>query len=316
MRLRSLAYQTPRFPLYENATQHLVLQANLAIQIIPGLYVGGGLTYMSRTQGQVYLTGNVDLGSPDSSSLTAKVDVDLEAVRYGQVGFLWEASRRLSFGICYRHKFSLSVDQAFRIDGTLAGSNAHFAARSVSTDLFQPWQLQAGTSALLLRWLRVNFDLAYVRWSDFPVPAARLDLDVDLGPFNNLVKLPGGRTYPSAQFRDIVVPRIGVEARVYERRRIGLDLRGGYAYEATPAPEQIGESNFADSDKHTFALGLGVELRDLRPILALPLALDAHVAVTYLPNRANHKLDPADPVGDFVAAGVVPQIGATLRSRF
>jgi long-chain fatty acid transport protein len=322
-RVRSLAYQTPRFPLYENPTQHLVLQANLAIQIIPGLYVGGGLTYMSRTQGSVYLEGDVAVGNPDDSALKGRVDVDLVAVRYPQVGILWEVSRRLALGICYRHRFSLSLDQAFRIDGNLGDpglppivAGGHFAAHSVSSDLFQPWQLQAGVSARLLGWLHLSFDLAYVRWSEFPVPASSLELDVDLGMFNSLLKLPGPRTYPDAQFHDIVVPRLGVEARVLDRAKVALDLRGGYAYEASPAPEQIGESSFADSDKHTFSLGLGVEVRRLGPILPLPLSLDAHVAVTYLPDRANHKLDPRDPTGDFVAGGVVPQLGATLRTRF
>jgi long-chain fatty acid transport protein len=137
-----------------------------------------------------------------------------------------------------------------------------------------------------------------------------------LKQFNSMLHIPAGRIYPSPQFHDIVVPRVGVEARIYDRPRLGLDLRGGYVYEATPAPEQIGESNFADGDKHTFSVGLGVELRRLGPILPLPLALDAHVAVTYMPDRANHKIDPRDPVGDFVAGGVVPQVGATLRTRF
>jgi long-chain fatty acid transport protein len=322
-RVRSLAYQTPRFPLYENPTQHLVLQANLAIQIIRGLYIGGGLTYMSRTQGQVYLEGSIAISNPDDSSLKGRVDVDLVAVRYPQVGVLWEITKRVAVGVCYRHSFSLSLDQAFRVDGNIGDpglppivAGGHFAAHSFSTDLFQPWQLQAGVSAHLLRWLDVNVDLAYVRWHDFPVPASRLDLDVDVGQFNSALKLPSGRTYPDPQFHDIVVPRIGVEARVLDRERVALDVRGGYVYEATPVPEQIGESSFADGDKHTFSLGLGVQLKRLGPIMPLPLALDAHLAVTYMPDRANHKVDPRDPIGDFVAGGVVPQVGATLRTRF
>jgi long-chain fatty acid transport protein len=322
-RLRSLAYQTPRFPLYENPTQHLVLQANLAIQIIPGLYIGGGLTYMSRTEGQVFLEGSVAVSDPDASALKGRVDVDLKAVRYPQAGILWEVGPRLALGLCYRHSFSLSLDQAFRIDGNIGDpgtppvvAGGHFAARAVSRDLFQPWQLQAGVSARLWSQVLVSFDLAYVRWSEFPVPASRLDLDVDIGQFNDRLKLPSGRSYPAADFHDIVVPRIGVEVRAFERTRVALDVRGGYAYEASPVPEQIGESTFADSDKHSFSAGLGVEVRRLGPVLPLPLALDAHVAVTYLPSRTHRKLDPRDPVGDFVSSGVVPQLGATLRTRF
>ena len=319
-RVNSLAYTTPRFPLYENPTQHLVLQANLAVQIIRGLYVGGGLTYMSRTQGQVFLKGTVAIGDPNASSLVSQVNVDLLAVRYPQVGLLWEVTPRVSLGICYRHSFSLKLDQAFRIDGNVGTpavvTNGHFAARTVSTDLFQPWQLQAGVSAKILRAVTVDFDLAYVRWSEFPVPASTLSFDVDIGQFNAMLKLPTSRRLPSPQFHDIVVPRLGIEARALELDRFALDVRGGYVYEATPAPEQIGESNFADSDKHTFSAGLGLELRRLGPVLPFPLSLDVHIAVTYLPDRYNRKVDARDPVGDFVASGVVPQVGATLRSRF
>lgn len=322
-RVRSLAYQTPRFPLYENPTQHLVLQANLAIQLVRGLYIGGGLTYMSRTQGQVFLEGSVAVSDPNASSLTGRVDVDLKAVRYPQAGVLWEISRRVAVGLTYRHSFSLELDQAFRIDGNIGNpgmppvvANGRFAARAVSRDLFQPWQLQAGVSAHLLRDVHVSFDLAYVRWAEFPVPASRLDLDVDIGQFNSMLKLPKGRAYPDPGFRDIVVPRIGVEVRVLERDRIALDVRGGYLYEATPVPEQVGESSFADADKHTFSAGLGVELRRLGAVLPLPLALDVHAALGYLPDRMNRKIDPRDPIGDFVAGGIVPQVGATLRSRF
>ena len=61
-------------------------------------------------------------------------------------------------------------------------------------------------------------------------------------------------------------------------------MRGGYSYEPTPVPEQIGESNLADSDKHTFSAGRGLELPRLQPILPRPLSLDAHFALTFCPS--------------------------------
>jgi long-chain fatty acid transport protein len=322
-RIRSLAYQTPRFPLYENPTQQLVLEANLAIQIIRGLYVGAGLTYMSRTQGQVFLKGTISPIDASAATLESNVSVDLLAVRYPQVGALWELTRSIALGLCYRHTYALKLDQAFRIDGNIGQpggtpivTNGHFAARAVSTDLFQPWQLQGGAAVHVKRDLLVSFDLAYVHWSAYPVPASQLTLDIDVGMYNNLLKLPKSRTYPSANFHDIVVPHLGVEGRVLDTGRIALDVRGGYVYEATPVPKQIGESNFADSDKHTFSIGLGVELRKLGNILPLPLAFDVHAALTYLPNRDNPKTDPRDAVGDFIAGGLVPQVGITMRTRF
>ena len=322
-RLRSLPFDQPRFVLFDNSPQRLYFAANLAIQIVPGLYVGGGLTFMSRTAGQLFLEGDVAVSDPDASSLVSRIDVDLVAVRYPQFGVAWEATRWLSVGASYRHSFQLTLDQQFRIDGNVGNpgvppvvQNGYLAARSVSADLFQPWQLTAGAALRLRRTLLLTFDVTYARWSEFPVPAAMLTLAIDIGSFNNKVMLPAPRTYPASGFHDIVIPHAGVEWRAWQRSTLGLDLRGGYSYEPTPAPEQIGESNFADADKHTFSVGAGVELSRLTAILPRPLAIDVHAAVTYLPARANRKVDALDRVGDFVADGVIVQLGVTLRSRF
>lgn len=322
-RVRSLPFDQPRFVLFDNRPQRLYLAANLAVQIVPGLYVGGGLTFMSRTAGQLFLKGDVAVSDPDASSLVTKIDVDLVAVRYPQFGVLWEATPWLAVGVSYRHSFVLNLDQQFRIDGNIGNpglppvvENGYFAARSVSVDLFQPWQLTGGGALRLRRDLLLTFDLTFARWSEFPVPAANLTLGIDIGAFNNRIMLPAPRSYPQSGFHDVVIPRAGIEWRAWQRPKLALDLRGGYSYEPTPVPEQIGESNFADSDKHTFSVGAGLELLRITSILLRPLALDVHAAVTCLPTRANHKIDPLDHVGDFNADGVIVQIGFMLRSRF
>ncbi len=322
-RVRSLPFDQPRFTYYDNRVQRLFLSTNLAIQIVPGLYLGGGLTFMSRTSGQIYLRGSVAVSDPDASALTTRIDVDLVAVRYPQAGILWDATRNLSFAVVYRHSFTLSLDQQFRIDGSVGNpgltpivANGFFSAHSVSTDLFQPWQLTAGAMVRLRSRFLMTFDLTFARWSEYPVPAADLTLALDIGQFNDKVNLPPKRAYPDPGFHDIVIPHVGAEWRALERDKLGLDVRGGYSYEPTPVPEQVGESNFADSDKHTFSLGAGLELKNLRPILWYPLTLDVHLAVTYLPDRVNRKLDPLDKVGDFVSNGAVVNVGLALRSRF
>jgi long-chain fatty acid transport protein len=322
-RVRSLPYDQPRFIYYDNRMQRLLLSTNLAIQIIPGLYIGGGLTFMSKTQGQLFLKGDVAVSDPDASSLVTKIDVDLVAIRYPQVGILWDATRNVSIGVTYRHSFRLDVDQQFRVDGNIGNPglppivmNGFFSARSISNDMFQPWQLTAGAAVRLTRRFLMTYDLTFARWSEMPVPASDLTLGIDIGQFNDMVHLPPKRVFSNPYFHDIVIPRIGGEWRALERPKANLDLRAGYSYEPTPAPEQIFDTSFADCDKHTFSIGLGLELPRLQPILALPLMLDFHFALTLLPPRANRKVDPLDKVGDFIAAGSVPQIGVMLRSQF
>ena len=322
-RVRSLPFDQPRFVMFDNRPQRLYLAANLAIQIVPGLYVGGGLTFMSKTAGQLFLKGSVAVSDPDASSLVSKIDVDLVAVRYPQAGILWEATRWLSIGVSYRHSFVLSLDQQFRIDGNIGNpglppvvENGFLAVHSISADLFQPWQLTGGAALRLKRDLLLTFDLTFARWSEFPVPAANLTLGLDIGMYNDKVMLPPPRSYAASRFHDIVIPRAGVEWRAWQRPKIAIDLRAGSSYEPTPVPEQVGESSFADSDKHTFSVGAGLELARVTAILPRPLAIDVHFAGTYLPARANRKIDPLDHVGDFVADGVILQLGVMLRSRF
>jgi long-chain fatty acid transport protein len=321
-RVRSLPFAEPRFVYYDNRTQRLLLSTNLAIQIVPGLYVGGGLTYMSRTQGALGLRGSVAVSNPDDSALVSKIDVDLVAVRYPQVGLLWEATRWLALGVSYRHSFLLDLDQQFRIDGNIGNpglppvvQGGYFAAHTTSTDLFQPWQLTVGAAVRFGR-LLITYDLAFHRWSEMPVAASHLDLGLDIKQFNNAVHLPPSRDYPAPGFHDIVVPRLGVEWRAVERERWSLDVRGGYVYEASPAPEQTGESNLVDNDKHTFSIGAGVAIARLGGVFLHPVTVDAHVALTWLPPRAHRKDDPLDPVGDYVSDGVVVQMGLMLGSRY
>lgn len=322
-RVRQLAFATPRFVYYDNRTQRMFLSANLAVQIIPGLYLGAGVTFLSRTEGQVNLTGNVAFTQPEESSLVSKVDVGLFAVRYPEAGILWEATPWLSVGVSYRHSFTLELDQQFRIDGSVGDPRpgvppivpkGYFSTTARVSDMFQPAQLTAGFAARVVRRLLVTFDATYARWSDYPANRA-LPLTLDIGVFNNLVHLRGPRTYPPPRFHDILIPRLGLEWRAHEGPALALDVRAGYSYEASPAPEQTGEQNLADADKHTVAAGAGLEVRRLR-VLAGSLTFDAHVAATVLARRANRKLDALDPVGDFTAGGSVLQVGLTMRTRF
>jgi long-chain fatty acid transport protein len=139
---------------------------------------------------------------------------------------------------------------------------------------------------------------------------------LDIGMFNTMVNLPPKRVKQNPGFHDIFIPRLGVEYRARDWERVSVDTRFGYVYEPTPIPRQDGESNLADSDKHTFSLGAGVELRGLGPILPKPLSIDLYFATTYLPERRTRKSSPLDPTGDFSATGAVVHCGLDLRTRF
>jgi long-chain fatty acid transport protein len=318
-RTRTLPSQKPRFALYDNRPQRLVLSAVAAFEIRPGLVIGGGLAYMSSTHGDVELQGLVGFPQSELSDLQLQIDVDLKTIRYPHAGIAWQALPWLDVGLSYRGGFRLQVDQGVLIKGDvgLPGSepvvdNGHLDMHSVSQDLFQPAQLTAGFAAQVTPRTLVAFDVGWHRWSQFENPAAHIELDLDLGSFNDFVNLPPALPLPEPHYHDVVVPRLGVERALTDR----LDLRGGYVYEPSPAPEQIGETNFIDNDKHTLSLGAGYDFPHLGAVIVRPMSIDAFVAYTGLVARDHAKISPVDRIGDYRSDGFVIAAGLMTRWRF
>ena len=117
-------------------------------------------------------------------------------------------------------------------------------------------------------------------------------------------------------FHDIFVPRVGLEYTALDSTWLGLAVRGGYAYEPSPAPPQRGLTNYVDGDKHAVSLGLGVRLTDPSGVFPKPVWIDLGGQLIHLVERRYEKADPADPVGDYVASGRVLTAGTTASFRF
>jgi long-subunit fatty acid transport protein len=273
---------------------------------------------MSSTVGTVKLKGLIGFPDPMVSDLALDIDVDLKTIRYPHAGVAWRALPWLELGVSYRGGFALHIQQTFRIDGDVGAPGAtplvkdgFLELSSASQDLFQPAQLTAGASAQLTPRTRLDVDVGYHRWSVFENPAAHIDIDLDVGQFNNLVHIPPARDLPEPHFHDVVVPRIGVE-----HVRGPWSLRAGYVYDPSPAPEQIGESNFIDSDKHELSIGAGYLLDHLTSVIPLPVSFDGFVAITLLTTRDHEKVSPVDAIGDYRSAGHVLSAGVTSRWRF
>ena len=187
----------------------------------------------------------------------------------------------------------------------------------MSQDLFQPAEATVGLDAQLTPRTSVAFDLGWYRWSTFTNPAAHIDLDLDIGQFNEFVDIPDALPLPDPHYHDIVVPRLGVEHLAWTSSSGGTLLaRAGYVYEQTPAPEQRGETNFIDNTKHTMSLGVGLQVPHLGEIVPRPLSIDAFVALTLLEARDHRKLSPVDAIGDYRSDGRFLAAGITTRWRF
>lgn len=322
IRTRTRPSGQPRWIYYDNRPQRFFFAAALALQLTSKLWIGGGLTFMSRTHGAIALGGRVGYPVSDDSTLDLDIDVSLIAVRYPEAGLLWRPLPWLDLGLTYRGSFVLELDQAFSLRGDLGPDanpiirDASFALQSLSQDLFQPLQVAFGVAARITPRLLVTADLTYQRWSDMDNPASKITLQYDFKAFNELVHIPAQLPLEPTYFHDTFVPRIGIEVTALRGRSTTWYVRGGYAYEPSPAPEQRREPNLVDNDKHTFSAGLGVTVLGLGAIVPRPFDIDLFVAATALPERAHRKLSVTDGTGDYVSKGAVVAGGLATRWRF
>jgi len=327
-RVRALPPGRPRFALFDNKPQRLFVSSNLAVEVVPGVQVGAGLTYMAETIGTVAMTGEVTVPDGDGTSLVTSVDVELQAVRYPSAGARWQVTPQWALGLSWRGEFSLALDLTTAVHGDVAlvtGDRSttlleggEFHLRSRTAVLFSPMQVTLGTAVEVLDDLTLVADLLWSRWSGFPSPIARIEPYLDLSPLieNATERFPPATPPEPAGFVDTWTPRLGVEKEAGLGPGWALQLRGGYAWEPTPAPPPTGVTNLVDADRHVVSCGIGLELDG--PVGPVPggVVIEAHAAAMRVTRVEVEQADPAEPYGDFSAEGWVWTSGIWTRARF
>lgn len=321
-----------RWLLHDNRPHRIFLATTLAVRPVDWLLLGGGIAFQSRSSSQLGIRGDiaVDAGSmlngepsgidPEAESrLEHSLQSELTTIRYPQVGIQIVPIPELSFGLAYRGEFELRVNLEAEVDSTLdarvvRGSPgvpipAYFELVSDSINAFQPQQVAFGTSYKPMERLSINAEVTWVDWSAFksPIGLSQIVLDIDIPPglpvdLNIPDEVQGSEPIP-AGFKDRWVPRIGVEYGAVRATAWDLDLRAGYFYEKSPMPNQVGLTNFVDTDRHVMSVGAGFALKDLEPTIDGWLRFDAFFQYAYLPKRETIKQSLVNPVGDYWARG-------------
>lgn len=323
-RVRALRQEQPRWELYDNRNQRLFLAANLAIEPLPWLEIGGGLSFMSSTRGRLDISGGANLIRPDDSRLRHEVDADLTAVRYPQAGVRVKLGERAALAAVYRGDFQLTLDLRARLFGDISGlTTARYDLETHSVNNFLPQQVVLGGSWTVAPRIRTTFDATWVDWSAYVAPVARLDTSLDIPPPPS--GWPPTVTPPQApaptrivplRMRDRVVPRFGLEWHVLGEGKAKGYLRAGYELAKSPIEPQTGLTNYVDRDRHTISLGLGGAFANLLPELPGVLSLDAHLQVSRLVTATTLKASAADYVGDYTAGGTIVNAGVTASFAF
>ncbi len=327
-RSRTVPRRQPRWELYDNRQQRAFLAAHLAIEPVSWLRIGAGMGFQATSANTLDIEGTLGvLGSERETRLAQQVEVALETIRYPQIGIQVDPLEWLSIGLVYREGFGLDSTLLAKVRADLiAGGSDPFpgfvSIETISVNTFNPRQASLGVAVRPIEGLRVGAELSWVNWGSYESPIGFSDvvLTIDVPP-----ELAGAITVPDsitpgvpipAEFSDRWVPRLGVEYTAHVSDGVALSGRLGYAFEASPAPDQTGFTNLVDADRHVLCVGAGIRLLDLRPFIAGFLDVSAHFQASILPDRDTVKTSAIDPIGDYTAGGMIWSGGGTLEVGF
>lgn len=336
-RIKALRQETPRWELYDDRLSILFLTAAIAVRPFSFLEIGGGVAFLAATRGRFAVSGRADVLHPYDSQLRHEVDADLTSVRYPQLGARVKISDLGFVGLSYRGETKLPLSLDADLDGVVdfAGIDIPllYELESRTIDAFLPQQVVVGLSFQKVRGVTFNVDVTWVNWGAYESPTARTTSHLEVEPPPGVpLELPADpkpTTPIPPSFEDRFVPRLGVEyvwsaagaprrlpGETKDRRAVEVPIRAGYVYERSPVPPQSGVTNFADADRHTMSLGVGVALNAVTAIVPGALRLDLHGQISILPERTMTKKSPADFVGGYTAGGSMMNFGATLSAAF
>jgi len=303
----------PQYVILQNSGRSVTLIPTLGVKLHRGIAFGGGVQLFDNTSGE--LKGTVE---PDGT-IQATVGQELPTKFAPTCGLLfhpeeyWLALRGWRFGLVFRESFFTRYEIPVYTSIAQVPLSVSFEAVS----LYMPRQWIAGLAFAWKRWLW-EINASYNTWSDFPDP--NLDIDVELEIPILPISFRDSEDYPT-NFHDTLTARFGTEVLTYDGRDLKFLLRGGYAFDPSPAPAQRRLTNYLDTDRHIGAVSGGLEwhgIGDYR--FDVPFVFDVVFQAQYLPKRTSYKNDgisadnPGYPSLGF--AGYLYAVGVTFSTKF
>jgi long-subunit fatty acid transport protein len=282
VRGRIIRATTPQFIILPDRVQSVALQLGIGVALPAGFRIGGGVMAMAG------LTGTVLVAADASGRASSRIDDQLVATYAPVVGAQWERGD-WRFGATYRGalvaNFLVSIEArdlginlpVFNISGV-----AQYDPSQVQVEA--AWQRRGWTAAA---------GFTSKLWSAYPGPASAT---TDNSP-----------APPAPGFSDTFVARLGVEHRWRWDDGTHVALRGGYAYEPTPAPPGTPERAYLDNDRHAFTAGLSLGAT----AAGTRYTVDVFSQTQWLPPR-----EATTPTGAASHGGALLHIGASASVTF
>ncbi len=255
----------PSFTILENAAHVIAVQVATGVRINDRWSVGGGTRILAA------LRGKIDVRGDPAGRFTTRSEQQMLLDFAPVLGARFVQSDTLSWGLNItgesRSDYNITIDSDLgdaipvQLPQLLMAGTPQYDPLTVVVEA--GWRAKPS--------LLLTGHLAYERWSQMPLPT----LDPVVG--HEAVQEP-------PDYHDTVVPKLAVEwvARTGDTR---WDLRGGYAFHFTPAPEATGQQSLLDNHRHVFAYGTGISW----PGTKLPIRIDAWVQFHVLQPRRHTK---------------------------
>jgi hypothetical protein len=247
----------PLAPLYSSRAERLSFAVAMAVELFEQLSLGVGATLTPglHAPNQVSLSPYLDDEVEDRIVIDASRSIE-QSVAY-TAGFRAPVHRMLSLGVAFRQQVMMQADGASDIAaGVIAlEQDTDFA------DFMGPHEVAGGAALTLMEELTLSADVIWAKWSNYRTP---------------------WNEKPDPRFKDTTSLRAAGSWRV----RKGVPLRLGYGFLPSPVPEQVGDSNYVDGDRHLVTLGAGVDLRELTD---LGLGIDFYVRSHWMQSRTHRK---------------------------
>lgn len=300
VRGRILYPERPQF-LLADRVQSVGLQAGLGVDLGWGIRLGAGVAALAA------LTGSVDVGTDASGRIGTVVEDTLVASYAPIVGASMDLGKgRYRLGAVFRGELVARFNVQIRASDLGALDIPPLNISGVAQ--YDPWQIALEAARVHGPW-RVAVGATYKHWAAYPGPVqATVRCSDNPDPDSDCAAAEP----PAVDYDSVVTPRVGVERLMQLSHGLRLSLRGGYAFELSPAPEQRGRSNYFSAHRSVFSVGYGLELG------GFPLSFDGYAQVHFLHPR-QHRKDPAagaETSGSVGVSGHVLAFGMAAKATF
>jgi len=306
----------PQFLLLQNEPRVTTIMPALAVELHPAISIGASVNLYDDT------FGSFDATLTSENIPVLEVNQELIATFNPTIavhlrpGAIWPAIEGLGIGLVWRDKFCTK----YRFSPDIFIGTVPLLIDLAAVSLYTPRQYVLGL-AYQRGPMTGTLDIAYNCWSKIPDPnlEAKFDFRIPLIPvtFSESV-------YRAPDFRDTVTPRAGIEYRYFSNERLDAFARAGYYFDPSPVPEQRGDTNYMDNDKHVISFGAGVVLKKVPVIeLSYPVSIDFFIQYHYMTERKHTKeewvgsVPPPNPgYPEISASGHVLAVGLFFSSSY